>query len=157
MQLINLTGKRFYYVFVIERIENNKWNQVQYFCKCDCGKKWNVLGKCLTRGSTKSCGCHKRKETIKRETTHGMTNTPIYEIWAAMLQRCKNPNNTAYKNYGKRGITVCARWEKFEHFFSDMGNPPKGLTLDRINNDGNYEPTNCRWTTRKVQVHNRRK
>jgi len=88
--------------------------------------------------------------------THGQSKTPTYRSWCNMKERCHNTKNSEYKNYGSRGITVCKRWLKFENFLEDMGLCPRGLTLDRINNDGNYEPSNCRWTTRKEQSYNRR-
>lgn len=88
---------------------------------------------------------------------HGMWRTPTYRIWANMKQRCLNPQNSAFRHYGARGITVCGRWLKFENFLADMGIRPDGLELDRIDNDGNYEPDNCRWTTRSEQVLNRRR
>lgn len=88
--------------------------------------------------------------------THGMTRTPEYRVWVSMHQRCGNPNNPAWSNYGSRGITVCERWRSFEHFFSDMGWRPADMLIDRINNDGNYEPANCRWATRSVSNLNRR-
>ena len=94
--------------------------------------------------------------TISRSTTHGMSKTLIYKVWGQMIQRCENPKVLGYKNWGGRGISVCERWHKFENFYADVGDPPKGLTLDRINNDGNYEPTNWRWATRKEQTNNSR-
>jgi len=85
-----------------------------------------------------------------------MTGTKIYRIWAGMLRRCRNPNDAAFHDYGGRGIRITERWRKFENFYADMGEPPPGLSLDRINNDGNYEPSNCRWATQSEQVNNRR-
>ena len=87
--------------------------------------------------------------------THGKTGSKEYSIWVNMKQRCLNPNNTSWRNYGGRGITICKRWLKFENFYADMGERPKGLTLDRIDNDKGYSPQNCRWTTMKVQALNR--
>lgn len=89
-------------------------------------------------------------------TKHGMSKTSIYRCWQQVIQRCENPKSPDYKNYGGRGITVCERWHTFENFYEDMGDKPKGLTLERINNDGNYEPGNCEWATWKKQQNNRR-
>jgi hypothetical protein len=87
---------------------------------------------------------------------HGMSNTPTYKSWIHMFQRCKNPNNKYYKDYGERGITICERWYDFRNFFEDMGTKPNDLTLDRVNNSGNYEPGNCRWATPSQQRINSR-
>lgn len=88
---------------------------------------------------------------------HGMRNTSTYESWAHLIQRCNNPNNKDYKNYGGKGITICKSWLKFENFFADMGVKPEKLTIDRINNNGNYNPENCKWSTSTEQNHNKRK
>jgi len=98
------------------------------------------------------------RKVMARKHGYGRTygRPKLYSIWKAMRQRCMNTASKHYRNYGARGIKICERWNKFENFLADMGNPPPGLTLDRINNDGNYEPTNCRWATQLVQSHNSR-
>lgn len=127
-----------------------------WFCKCSCGNDARVRGGNLTRGLTKSCGCYKRE----LHTTHGYSRNPhkvrVYRIWNGMRQRCQNPKNIAYRCYGARGIKVCDRWQKFENFLADMGEPAPHLSLDRINPAGNYEPGNCRWADSKTQSSNRR-
>lgn len=120
------------------------------FCRCDCGIEKEISVNSLGQG-VKSCGCLRRKSNL----THGMANSREYKSWCMMHSRCSNPNYTYYYRYGGRGIRVCDRWNSFESFYADMGQRPAGKSLDRINNDGNYEPGNCRWSTQKEQIGNR--
>lgn len=123
------------------------------FCKCKCGTLRGVNTINLTRGHSKSCGCLTIERIKAALTTHGMADKhPLYAVWLGMIARCRYANHIAYKNYGGRGIKVCDRWHKFENFLFGMGERPfKGASLDRINNDGNYEPSNVRWATRQEQ------
>jgi len=115
------------------------------------------MGQNLRTGSAKSCGCLMRESRARRARTHGMVGTPIYYVWDAMIQRCTNPKHPSWANYGGRGITVCERWLKFENFLAGVGKRPReGLSIDRKNNDGHYEPGNVRWATRTEQNNNRR-
>jgi hypothetical protein len=125
-------------------------------CVCACGTRRLVRGDGLREGRSTNCGCVRREKLRKLATTHGMTGTRAYYCWQDILQRCFNPRDAWYHCYGARGITVCDEWLSFENFYADMGDPPDGLSIDRINNDGNYEPGNCRWATRAVQNANRR-
>lgn len=121
---------------------------------CDCGAEVTIrIGEW---GKTKSCGCYRREVTIARSTRHGQANTPVYMAWADMVHRCSNPDHKRWPDYGGRGITVCERWRDFANFYADMGERPSGLTLDRIDNERGYEPSNCRWASRSTQSKNRR-
>ena len=150
---IDLTGKKFWNWTVLERVENDYRGCMMWLCRCGCGTEKILPGYRFRLGHAKSCGCVQRKEM----TTHGMCGSPEYTAWLNMHQRCKNPKHHKYPSYGARNITVCDRWETFEYFYEDMGQrPSKKHSIDRINNDGNYEPSNCRWTTRNIQQSNRR-
>lgn len=148
-----MTGKRFGKILVIsENAERNKNGHITYKCKCDCGVEKNILGSSLRSGSTKSCGCLQRHTARK----HGMDGTPEYKAWSSMKQRCYNPKSSRYDRYGGRGIKVCDRWlNSFESFFDDMGKRPKGFSIERVDCDGDYEPSNCIWASAKTQAVNR--
>lgn len=142
----DLTGQKFGRLTAI-RYDPGKW-----LCRCDCGGSVRVLAANLKKGNSTSCGCKRRESQFK----HGMSGTPQWHAWQAMRQRCENPNDPAYPNYGGRGIKVCDRWQEFKNFVADMGLRPKGYELDRIDNDGPYSPENCRWVTSKANKHNKR-
>lgn len=157
-KLIDLTGKRFYYLTAIKRVENDSNNMPRWLCRCDCGKEKVIRADKLRGGEIKSCGCKRYELAAQTRPTHKMSNTPIWHAWHTLRQRCNNPNDKDYKHYGGRGIAVCKEWnESFEAFYRDMGPTYKeGLQIDRINNNGNYEPNNCHWTTVKENINNRR-
>lgn len=147
----DLTGMRFGRLTVIAAA-GIKSRQRQWRCVCDCGGTKVVAGSSLKSGCTKSCGCLNSETARKARTSHGMFGAPEYNSWAAMIQRCTNEKEKRFADYGGRGIKVCARWlESFENFYADMGERPEGMTLDRKENDGNYEPSNCRWATKLEQ------
>ena len=129
-----------------------KKGRVCFKCQCECGTIKTVDVGNLRSGLSQSCGCIKRE----RLTKHGMTGTPTYRSWQAMIQRCSNPRHKYYKHYGGHGINVCLRWLKFELFFIDVGKRPKGKTLDRINTEGNYEKNNVKWSNPTQQNINQR-
>jgi len=125
-------------------------------CQCDCGNMIETLDNNLVRGTTRSCGCLQRQLISERSSTHGYSGSRIYILWSRMHNRCRNPGDKSFPYYGGRGIRVCERWKKFENFIADMGEKPHGKTLNRIDNDGNYSPENCQWSTIKEQNRNSR-
>lgn len=156
-KLTNLTGKRFGRLIAIKFAGKDKWNNIRWLCQCDCGNKKIVQRGHLASGHTKSCGCWMRD----RLTIHGYSKRckkdRTHQIWESMIKRCTKPNHQSWKHYGGRKITVCKQWlNSFENFLKDMGKAPKGLQLDRINNNKGYYPKNCRWTTKQEQARNRR-
>lgn len=152
-----IIGCHIAHLYVIDRVPNIRKHSPRYLCFCECGKVLEIDGRHLISGATKSCGC-KNRETLKKiATTHGKTKTTEYAIWRGMRYRCLSESCKEYKHYGGRGIAVCEAWaNSFEAFLKDMGPRPKGASIERLNNDGNYEPSNCKWADKAEQSRNKR-
>lgn len=144
---LSLLGKQFGRLTVIGSVGTVK-RKSRWTCKCECGKGITTDGGALTSGNTTSCGCGAKDLLVKRNTKHGYHGTRTYRAWQAMLNRCRNPKVSGYENYGGRGIKVCKQWLKFPSFLRAMGECPEGMRLERIDTDGNYEKSNCRWAVR---------
>jgi len=157
-RMIIENGQVFNLMTIIEETEPRK-KQRQFLCRCECGHIGKYVLVLLVNGETKSCGCLRKKTFLERNTSHGLSRTKLNAVYQAMKQRCENPNNTNYKHYGARGIKVCEEWLKslitFYNWAIESGYK-EGLSIDRIDVNGNYEPNNCQWVKMKIQTRNKR-
>jgi len=160
---IDLTGRQFGRLTVLSRVPSAR--ATVWLCRCDCGKQKAIRASTLIAGRSRSCGCLNQEVTVQRNRKHGMAPRhnphPLFGIWSGMMQRCENRKTASYPRYGGRGIRVCGRWRDFPAFVADMCTtigmrPGREYSIDRINNDGNYEPGNVRWATRDQQAANQR-
>lgn len=156
--MIDLIGQKFGRLTVIEECGRDKFRQVMWKCKCECGNEVIVRGYALRSGNTQSCGCFQKENASKEKIKHGLHRTRLYNIWCGMKERCSIPSSCCYKYYGGRGITVCSEWNDFSAFmeWALSHGYTDNLTIDRKDTNGNYCPENCRWITLKEQQSNKR-
>lgn len=157
MKLIDLSGKRFGRLSVKSlHPERSKGNGARFICQCDCGTEKVVLGSHLRRGQVVSCGCRKTEALSESRITHGMSGTGAWHSWRDMMKRCYAKKSCHYRHYGGRGIVVCKEWHSFEGFHAAMGDRPDGMSIERHEVEGNYEPGNCSWIPISDQGNNKR-